>query len=50
LDHGSLRHYKWLSNKAVLSGVQNFVIAIGKPIRHDTMVVPVSCRSIRMEH
>ena len=25
------RHTKYLSNKAILSGVQNFAIAIGKP-------------------
>jgi hypothetical protein len=27
------RHSKCLLNKAILSGVQNFVIAIGKPIQ-----------------
>src|SRR5215470_10309210 len=26
------RHFKCLSHKVILSGVQNFVIAIGKPI------------------
>ena len=40
------RHPKCLSNKAVLSGVQNFASAIGKPVRNFFEVYALSTSSV----